>query len=77
MKTERLAGHHEARDALVLSVAGVAAIMLIANLILMAGFAAPSPTQRYWKEKSHPTSGGRNSSMETAAYARIARPANK
>jgi hypothetical protein len=35
MNTERLAGHHEAREALVLSVAGVTAIMLIANLILM------------------------------------------
>ena len=35
MKAERFAGHHEAREALVLSVAGVTAIMLIANLILM------------------------------------------
>jgi hypothetical protein len=35
MKIERLAGHHEARDALVLAVAGVTSIMLIANLILM------------------------------------------
>jgi hypothetical protein len=35
MKTERLAGHHEAREALLLSIAGVTAIMLIANLILM------------------------------------------
>ena len=35
MKTVRLAGHHEARDALVLSVAGVTAIMLIENLILL------------------------------------------
>ena len=35
MKTERLAGHHEARDALVLSVAGVTAIMLIESLILL------------------------------------------
>jgi len=35
MKTERVAGHHEARNALVLSIAGVTAIMLIANLILM------------------------------------------
>jgi hypothetical protein len=35
MKTERLAGHHEARDALVLSVAGVTAIMLIETLILL------------------------------------------
>jgi hypothetical protein len=35
MKTERFAGHHEARDALVLSVAGVAAIMLIESLILL------------------------------------------
>jgi hypothetical protein len=35
MKTERFAGHHEAREALLLSIAGVTAIMLIANLILM------------------------------------------
>jgi len=35
MKTERVAGHHEARNALVLSIAAVTAIMLIANLILM------------------------------------------
>jgi hypothetical protein len=35
MKIERFAGHHEAREALVLSIAGVTAIMLIANLILM------------------------------------------
>jgi hypothetical protein len=35
MKAERFASHHEAREALVLSVAGVTAIMLIANLILM------------------------------------------
>jgi hypothetical protein len=35
MKIERFAGHREARDALVLSVAGVTAIMLVANLILM------------------------------------------
>ena len=34
MKIERFAGHHEARDALVLSVAGVTAIMLIESLIL-------------------------------------------
>jgi hypothetical protein len=32
---ERFAAHREAREALVLSVAGVTAIMLIANLILM------------------------------------------
>jgi hypothetical protein len=32
---ERLAGHHEAREALVLSVAGVTGIMLIANLLLL------------------------------------------
>jgi hypothetical protein len=31
---ERFAGHHEARQALVISVAGVTAIMLIANVIL-------------------------------------------
>jgi hypothetical protein len=35
MKTERLAGHHGVRDALVLSVAGVTAIMLIESLILL------------------------------------------
>ena len=36
MKIEPLAGHHhEARDALVLSVAGVTAIMLIESLILL------------------------------------------
>jgi hypothetical protein len=37
MKIERFVGYNEAREALVLSVAGVTAIMLIANLILMAG----------------------------------------
>ena len=35
MKIEQFAGHHEARDALVLSVAGVTAIMLIESLILL------------------------------------------
>jgi hypothetical protein len=35
MKIERNAGHNEAREALVLSVAGVTAIMLIANLLLL------------------------------------------
>jgi hypothetical protein len=35
MKIERFAGHNEARQALVLSLAGVTAIMLIANLVLM------------------------------------------
>ena len=35
MKTERFVGHHEAREALVLSVASVMAIMLIAYLILL------------------------------------------
>jgi hypothetical protein len=35
MKTERFAGHHEAREALVLSVAGVTAIMLIESLVLL------------------------------------------
>jgi hypothetical protein len=34
MRTVRFAGHHEARDALVLSIAGVTAIMLIANLLI-------------------------------------------
>jgi hypothetical protein len=37
MKIKLFAGHHEAAQALVLSIAGVTAIMLIANLILMAG----------------------------------------
>ena len=35
MKIERFANHREAREALVLSVAGVTAIMLIANLLLL------------------------------------------
>jgi hypothetical protein len=35
MKIERLAGHHEAREALVLSVAGVTAVMLIESLVLL------------------------------------------
>jgi len=35
MKTERFAGHHEARQALALSVAGVMAITLVATLILL------------------------------------------
>jgi len=35
MKLERFAGHHEAREALVLSVASVTAIMLIESLILL------------------------------------------
>jgi hypothetical protein len=35
MKTERLAAHHEARKALVLSVASVTAIMLTAYLLLL------------------------------------------
>jgi uncharacterized membrane protein len=35
MKTARFAGHHEAREALVLSVAGVTTIMLIANFLLL------------------------------------------
>jgi hypothetical protein len=35
MKTERLASHNEAREALVLSVAGVTAIMLTAYLLLL------------------------------------------
>jgi hypothetical protein len=53
MKIERFAGHREARQARVLSIAGVTAIMLIANLILMTLIEAPSPTHRYWKEKGH------------------------
>jgi hypothetical protein len=35
MNIERFAGHHEAREALVLSVAGVTAIMLIEGLFLL------------------------------------------
>jgi len=69
MKIKLFAGHREARQALVLSVAGVAAIMLIANLILMAGIETQSPTHRYWKEKGHQTSGGRSSSIESASFA--------
>jgi hypothetical protein len=35
MKIERFAGHHEAREALVLSIAGVTAIMLTVYLLLL------------------------------------------
>ena len=56
MKIKLFEGHREARQALVLSVAGVTAIMLIANLILMVSIEAQS--HRYWKEKGHQTSGG-------------------
>jgi hypothetical protein len=35
MKIEPFAGHHETREALVLSVAGVTAIMLIESLVLL------------------------------------------
>jgi hypothetical protein len=35
MKIERIAGHNEAREALVLSVAGVTTIMLITSLLLL------------------------------------------
>jgi len=38
MKIERFAGHNEAKEALVLSVAGATAIMLIEILILLAWF---------------------------------------
>jgi hypothetical protein len=38
MKIAKFAGHHEARDALVLSVAGVTAIMLIESLILLVWY---------------------------------------
>ena len=38
MKAERFAGHHEARGALVLSVAGVTAIMLIESLVLLISY---------------------------------------
>jgi hypothetical protein len=60
MKIKLFAGHREARQALVLSVAGVTAIMLIANLILMVGIETQSP-HRYWTEKGHQTSGGLSS----------------
>jgi hypothetical protein len=35
MKIDSFPGHHEAREALVLSIAGVTAIMLIESLILL------------------------------------------
>ena len=35
MKIEGFAGHHEVKEALVLSVAGVTAIMLIESLVLL------------------------------------------
>jgi hypothetical protein len=35
MKPDRFAGHHEAMEALVLSVAGVMAVLVIASLILL------------------------------------------
>jgi hypothetical protein len=35
MNIERFAGHHEAREALVLSVAGVTTVMLIESLVLL------------------------------------------
>ncbi len=35
MKTDKFVGHNEAREALVLSVAGATAIALIANLVLL------------------------------------------
>ncbi len=35
MKIGKLAGHHEAMEALVLSVAGVMAVLLIASLMLL------------------------------------------
>jgi hypothetical protein len=35
MKIERFAGHHEAREAFVLSVAGVTTVMLIESLVLL------------------------------------------
>jgi hypothetical protein len=53
MKIKLFAGHQEAAEALVLSIAGVTAIMVIANLILKSGIEAQSPTHRYWKEKGH------------------------
>jgi hypothetical protein len=45
MKIERFAGHHEAREALVLSIAGVTAIMLIESLILLISLA--------WRNAGH------------------------
>jgi hypothetical protein len=74
LKIKLFAGHREATQALVLSVAGVTAIMLIVNLILTVGIDAPSSTHRYWKEKGHQTSGDRSSFVETASFARKARP---
>src|SRR5262249_40440901 len=53
MKLKLFAGHHEAGQALVLSIAGVTAIMLVASLVLKSGIEAQSPTQRYAKEKGH------------------------
>jgi hypothetical protein len=38
MNTEKLAGHHEAREALMLSIAGVTAIMLIESLVLLVWY---------------------------------------
>jgi hypothetical protein len=35
MKIEHFAGHHEAKDALVFSIAGVTEVMLIESLILL------------------------------------------
>ena len=35
MRSERFAGHNEAREALVLSIAGVTAVMLIESLVLL------------------------------------------
>jgi hypothetical protein len=70
MKIERLAGHREARQALVLSVAGVTAIMLIASFILTAGIDTQSPKHPYWKEKGHQISGSQISSAEVASFAR-------
>jgi hypothetical protein len=35
MKIERFAGHHEARESLMLSIAGVTAIMLIESFMLL------------------------------------------
>jgi len=46
MNIERFASHHEARDALVLSVAGVTAIMLIESLILLVWYWALAQTAK-------------------------------
>jgi len=46
IKADRVVGHHGASEALVLSVAGVTAITLIANLILLILYWAPAQTTK-------------------------------